>query len=158
MILMGIVGHKNAGKTTLVERLVVALRARGLVVSTLKHTHHAVDLEVPGTDTHRHRLAGAAQVLLATDRRLALLEELPAPATLEALLARLGPCDVALAEGWKHGTHPRIEAWRPETGRPPLARADPTIRAVAATGDPGVRQPVLPLDDAAAVAEFVCSS
>lgn len=158
MIVMGVIGHKNAGKTTLVERLIVDLSRRGLVVSTLKRTHHAIDLEVPGTDTHRHRMAGAAQVLLATEHRLALMEELAAPLPLEVLLARLAPCDVALAEGWKYGTHPRLEVWRPETGRPPLAAGDAAIRAVAATGTPDVAQPVLPLDDIAAIADFVCSS
>ena len=157
MILMGLIGHKDAGKTTLVEALIRELTGRGLRVSTLKRTHHAIDLETPGTDTHRHRMAGAAQVILATDLRLALLEEAPG-ATLGDLLTRLAPCDVVLAEGWKHGRHPRIEVWRPETGQPPLAAADPTIRAVACTGDPGVTQPRLDLDDVAAIADFVCSS
>lgn len=157
MILMGITGHKNAGKTTLTAALVTELTARGLTVSTLKHTHHAVDLEQPGTDTHRHRTAGAAQVILATDHRLTLMEEVAQP-TLDHLLTRLAPCDVVLAEGWKHGTHPRIEAWRPETNKPPLARTDPTLRAVAATADPQVTQPVLDLDDIASIADFICST
>ncbi|WP_179378971.1 molybdopterin-guanine dinucleotide biosynthesis protein B [Jannaschia marina] len=157
MILMGIIGHKNAGKTTLTAALVRELTGRGLTVSTLKRTHHAIDLDRPGTDTFAHRQAGAAQVILATDRRLALMEEVSDP-TIEHLLSRLAPCDVVLAEGWKRGSHPRIEAWRPETGQPPLARADATIRAVAATGDPGVAQPVLPLGDIAAIADFICSS
>ncbi len=157
MILMGLIGHKNAGKTTLAAALVTELTRRGLSVSTLKRTHHAVDLETPGTDTHRHRMAGAKQVLLVTDRRLALMEEVAEP-TLTHLLTRLAPCDVVLAEGWKHGRHPRIEVWRPETGKPPLARADPAIRAVACTGAPDVAQPLLPLDDIAAIAEFICST
>ena len=156
MILLGVIGHKHAGKTTLTEALIAELTARGLRVSTLKRTHHGVDLEVPGTDTHRHREAGAHQVILATDRRLVLMEEVAEP-SLEHLLSRLAPCDVALAEGWKHGRHPRLEVWRPETGRAPLAAADPSILAVAATADPGVAQRVLPLDDVAAIADFACS-
>ena len=156
MILAGVIGHKNAGKTTLVEALIRELTSRGLRVSTLKRTHHAIDLETPGTDTHRHRRAGAAQVILSTDLRLALLEEVRG-ATLDDLLSRLAPCDVVLAEGWKTGTHPRIEVWRPETGRPPLAASDPTIRAVACTGDPGVSQPRLDLGDVPGIADFVCS-
>ena len=157
MILMGVIGHKNVGKTTLTERLVAELTARGLIVSTLKRTHHALDLDTPGTDTHRHRMAGARQVMLATDARIALMEEVAEP-TLDDLLARLAPCDVVLAEGWKHGTHPRIEVWRPETGAPPLAAADPTIRAVAAKGAPDVTQPVLDLDDVPAIADLICST
>ncbi|CUH16539.1 Molybdenum cofactor biosynthesis adapter protein [Jannaschia seosinensis] len=157
MILMGIIGHKDAGKTTLTERLVAELTARGLAVSTLKHTHHAIDLETPGTDTHRHRVAGARQVILATDRRLALLEEVAEP-SIDLLLERLAPCDVVLAEGWKRGSHPRIEVWRPETGRAPLAAADPAIRAVAATGVPEVTQRILDLDDVPSIADFICST
>ncbi len=155
MILMGIIGHKNAGKTTLTERLVAHLTAQGLSVSTVKRTHHAIDLEKPGTDTHRHRIAGARQTILATDKRLALLDEAPAP-DLAHCLRRLAPCDVVLAEGWKGGDHPRIETWRPETGHPPLAIADPTIGAVAAKGAPEVAQPVFDLDDIASIAAFIC--
>lgn len=157
MILMGLIGHKNAGKTTLTEALIREMTSRGLRVSTLKRTHHGVDLEMPGTDTHRHRMAGAAQVILATDLRLALLEEAPG-VTLDDLLTRLAPCDVVLAEGWKHGTHPRIEVWRPETGQPPLAAADPTIAAIACTGDPGVGHKRLDLNDIAGIADFICST
>jgi molybdopterin-guanine dinucleotide biosynthesis protein MobB len=147
------VGRKNAGKTTLTERLVTHLTARGLVVSTLKRTHHALDLDTPGTDSHRHRAAGARQVVLASDARTTVLEE--APLDLQTLLTRLAPCDVVLAEGWKHGHHPRIEAWRPETGALPLAAADPTIRAVASTAPCDVAQPVLDLDDIPAIAALI---
>ena len=154
MILMGIVGRKDAGKTTLTEALVAELTRRGLAVSTLKRTHHAIDLETEGSDTHRHRMAGARQVMLATDRRLALMEEVAEP-TMEHLLSRLAPCDVVLAEGWKRGTHPRIEVWRPETGQPPLAAEDPTILAVASTVPCEVAQPVLDLDDVAAIADII---
>jgi molybdopterin-guanine dinucleotide biosynthesis protein MobB len=153
MILMGIVGRKDAGKTTLTERLVRHLTAQGLAVSTLKRTHHAIDLEVPGTDSHRHRVAGARQTVLSSDARTAILEE--GPLDLAALLTRLAPCDVVLAEGWKRGTHARMEAWRPETGRQPLAADDPTILAVAASGPCDVAQPVLALDDIDAIAAFV---
>ncbi|SDY81010.1 molybdopterin guanine dinucleotide biosynthesis accessory protein MobB [Jannaschia faecimaris] len=157
MILMGIIGHKNAGKTTLTAALVTELTARGLTVSTLKRTHHAVDLEQPGTDTYRHRMAGAAQVILASDIRLTLMEEVVQP-SIDHLLSRLAPCDVVLAEGWKHGTHSRIEAWRPETGKSPLAATDPAIRAVACTGNPQVDQPTLDLDDIGSIADFICST
>lgn len=157
MILRGVIGRKNAGKTTLTTRLVTELSARGLVVSTLKHTHHALDLDTPGTDTFRHRQAGAAQVLMATDARLFLMEEVSQAPKPEDLMKRLAPCDVVLAEGWKFGTHPRIEAWRPEVGQPPLAQSDPGILAVAAKGDPDVDQPVLDLDDIPSIADFLCS-
>ena len=156
MILWGIVGRKDMGKTTLVARLVSTLSARGLTVSTLKRTHHAVDLDTPGSDSHRHREAGARQVLLASDARVAVMEETAAPLSLATLLTRLEPCDVVLAEGWKAGDHPRIEAWRPGAAVP-LAAEDATIRAVACPAGvaPLVGCPLLDLDDADAVADFL---
>lgn len=156
MILCGIIGRKNAGKTTLVEALLRDLTARGLRVSTLKRTHHAVDLDRPGTDSHRHRLAGAAQVLLASDARITLMEEVAHP-TLDTLLSRLAPCDVVLAEGWKSGAHRRIEVWRPDCTDPPLAKHDPSIAALASPTDLGLGAPWLPLADIPAIADFILS-
>ncbi|MEM8823243.1 MAG: molybdopterin-guanine dinucleotide biosynthesis protein B [Pseudomonadota bacterium] len=156
MILMGITGHKNVGKTTLTESLVRHLTSKGLTVSTLKRTHHMLDLETAGTDSHRHRKAGAYQTLLASDARLTLMEE--GPRDLQTLLTRLSPCDVVLAEGWKDGHHARIEVWRPETGQPPLAKSDPTFKAVAATGPCDVTVPILDLDDISAIADFILRS
>ena len=155
MRVWGIVGRKDAGKTTLTERLVAEMTARGLAVSTMKRTHHAVDLEVPGTDTHRHREAGARQVLLASDSRVAVMEETAEAASFDALVARLAPCDVVLAEGWKAGTHDRIEVWRAACAGPPLAGADVGIRALATDAAVAVGCPVLDLGDVGAVADFL---
>lgn len=155
MIVWGIVGWKNAGKTTLVERLVAELAGRGLTVSTLKRSHHAVGLDRPGTDSHRHRLAGAHEAILVSGGGWALFHAGAEP-DLAALIDRLEPVDVVLAEGWKRGAHPRIEVWRPETGVDPMALTDPGIRAVAAPGAvPGLERPVLPLDEAARVADHM---
>lgn len=158
MKLIGVIGHKNCGKTTLTERLVAELVGRGLTVSTLKRSHHAVRMDTPGTDSFRHAEAGARQVILATDSKLALYEALPAPEPLEALVARLAPCDIVIAEGWKRGTHPRIEAWRRDCGRPPLALSDPAILAVARDTPVEVSQPQFDLDDIAGIADFICST
>ncbi len=158
MKLVGIVGRKNGGKTTLTERLVTELTARGLAVSTLKRSHHDLDLDTPGTDSHRHRSAGAQQVVLASDARLTTFEELAAPEPLNAMIARLQPCDIVLAEGWKRGRHFRIEAWRAGCGQPPLAVGDAGIAAIAADADPGVNIPRYDLDDVTGIADLICST
>ncbi|MEL6482370.1 MAG: molybdopterin-guanine dinucleotide biosynthesis protein B [Pseudomonadota bacterium] len=163
MIVYGVVGWKNAGKTTLVERLVAEIVSRGFSVSTLKHTHHGVDVDRPGKDSHRHRQAGANQVILASSARWALMTELrgePEP-PLEALVAKLDPVDLVIVEGYKRDRHPKIEAWRAETGQPLIAREDETVRAIATTaplealGPDRPDLPVIALDDVAAIADFL---
>ena len=157
MKVYGVIGWKNAGKTTLVERLVAEIAARGYSVSTVKHTHHGVDVDRPGKDSHRHRDAGAQQVLLASSARWALMTELrdaPEP-PLADLLARLAPVDLVIVEGYKRDDHPKVEVWRAETGQPLIAAGDATVRAVASTDCPAARQPVIALDDVAAIADFI---
>ncbi|ETX15976.1 molybdopterin-guanine dinucleotide biosynthesis protein MobB [Roseivivax halodurans JCM 10272] len=159
MRLYGVTGWKNSGKTGLVERLVSEISARGFVVSTVKHAHHSFDVDHPGRDSHRHREAGAREVLLASRTRVALMTELrgdPEP-TLDELLARLAPVDLVLVEGYKRDRHPKIEAHRAETGQPLIAPEDATIRAVASdsAGTLGVDRPVFDLDDTRAIADFV---
>lgn len=157
MNVFGIVGFKNAGKTGLMERLVTDITARGLRVSTLKHAHHTFDVDQPGKDSHRHRVAGAHQVLLASGTRWALMTELrdnPEP-PLADLLARLDPVDLVLVEGYKRDNHAKVEAYRAETGNPLIARDDPTIRAVAADCPLDLDRPVFDLNDTASIANFI---
>lgn len=155
---LGLAGWSGSGKTTLLERLIPALAARGLSVSTLKHAHHAFDLDQPGKDSFRHRAAGATEVLVASASRWALQRELrgaPEPSSAE-LLAHLAPVDLVLIEGFKREAHDKIEVHRPALGKPPLWPEDPRIVAVAAPAPlPGCPLPQLPLDDAEAVAVFV---
>jgi molybdopterin-guanine dinucleotide biosynthesis protein MobB len=158
MKVFGVVGWKNNGKTTLVERLVAHLTAVGYRVSTVKHAHHEVDLDQPGKDTWRHREAGACEVVLATARRWAVIHELreePEPA-LDELLARMTPVDLVVVEGFKRFPHPKLEVHRRERGTPLLARDDPTVTAVATDEPlPDVPLPQFHLDDAAGIARFV---
>jgi molybdopterin-guanine dinucleotide biosynthesis protein MobB len=158
MKVFGIVGWKNNGKTTLVTRLVEDLTARGLAVSTVKHAHHEFDIDQPGKDSHRHRMAGAQEVLVTSARRWALIHELrdrPEPG-LEELLEKMAPVDLVLVEGFKRHVHPKIEVSLKETGTPLIALEDTTILAVA-TNDPALVAPVprLDIDDAGAVADFI---
>ncbi|KZY30322.1 molybdopterin-guanine dinucleotide biosynthesis protein B [Roseovarius sp. HI0049] len=157
MRLYGVVGWKNAGKTGLMERLVAEIAGRGFSVSTVKHAHHTFDVDHPGKDSHRHRVAGAREVLLASRKRIALMHELrdEEEPTLEALLQRLGPVDLVLIEGYKRDAHPKVEAHRAETGNPLIARDDPTVRAVASDTKLELDRPVFDLDDTVAIADFI---
>lgn len=155
---VGIVGWKDSGKTTLVVRLVEHFAAGGLRVSTVKHAHHSVDPDQPGKDSWRHREAGAQEVLLATGARYALFHELrgePEP-PLDELLARLAPADLVIVEGFKRFAYPKIEVHRAVRGTPLLAQEDPAIVAVASDEPlPGLRVPVLCLDDIAGIAALI---
>lgn len=159
MRLYGVAGWKNAGKTGLMERLVAEITRRGFTVSTVKHAHHSFDVDHPGKDSFRHREAGAAEVLLASRNRVALMQELrdaPEP-PLSELLARLRPVDLVLVEGYKRDAHPKVEAHRAATGNPLIAPEDPTIRAVASDVPLSLDRPVFDLNDTAAIADFILS-
>jgi len=157
MNVFGVTGWKNAGKTGLMERLVAEINGRGHSVSTLKHAHHTFDVDHPGKDSHRHRLAGASQVLLASTERWALMNEHRGAEEpiLSELLAKLEPVDVVLIEGWKRDSHPKVEAWRAETGNPLIAPNDATILAVASDTSFEIDRPVFDLDDTVAIANFI---
>jgi molybdopterin-guanine dinucleotide biosynthesis adapter protein len=155
----GITGWKNSGKTTLTERLVAELSRRGWKVSTVKHAHHDFDIDQQGTDSFRHRAAGASEVAIVSDRRWALMHELQGDAepSLGEILAQMSPCDIVLVEGYKREAHRKIEARRlAAKDRAPLSAGDPHIVAIAADHDVGGESvPVFPIDDIAAIADFV---
>ncbi len=129
---LGIAGWSGAGKTTLIEKLIPALAARGWRVSTLKRTHHSVDLDQPGKDSFRHREAGAVEVMLASSSRFTLMSETPQPLGLRALVARMAPVDLVLVEGFKLDAMPKIEVYRAALGKPRLWPDTPDIVAMAA--------------------------
>lgn len=156
--ILGIVGWKNSGKTTLVEALVREMTARGLRVSTVKHAHHAFDIDVPGKDSYRHREAGAHEVIVASGQRWALMHELrnaPEP-PLDALIAKLAPCDLVLVEGFKRGTHAKIEVARFKRAEGLIADQDEAVMAVATDNEVlAGRHWALPLNDTPAILDFI---
>ena len=157
MRVFGVTGWKNAGKTGLMERLVSEIITRGFTVSTIKHSHHSFDVDQEGKDSYRHRVAGASEVLLASRKRVALMQELRGddePA-LEALLERLSPVDLVLVEGYKRDRHAKVEAHRAATGNPLIAREDATVKAVASDVPLELDRPVFDLDDTGAIADFI---
>lgn len=156
MRVYGVIGWKNSGKTSLMERLVAEITARGFSVSTVKHVHHDVDLDQPGKDTFRHRQAGAREVVLASKDRYALMVEHRGPEPdLSAVLSRMAPLDLILVEGYKRDSHRKLEVWRRETGHDLIQTTDPLVRAVATDEDLTLPVPVLNLNDTKSVADFI---
>jgi molybdopterin-guanine dinucleotide biosynthesis adapter protein len=160
MRIIGITGWSGAGKTTLMLKLIPMLTGGGLKVSTLKHAHHMFDVDTPGKDSYEHRMAGATEVLIASENRFALMHELrgaPEP-PLEVLLGKLSAVDLVLVEGFKRAPHPKIEVYRAENGKPPLHPGNSSIIAIASdTPFPEAGCPVLDLQDTTAIAEMALS-
>ena len=160
MKVIGIVGWKNSGKTTLVTKLVEHLTLQGLQISTVKHGHHDFDIDQEGRDSHRHRSAGASEVLISSARRWALMHELkgePEP-DLAQLLPHLSAVDLVIVEGFKTGAHDKIEVVREQTLEPLLADTDQNIIAIASAVElPSSHVPILNLNNVESVATFICA-
>jgi molybdopterin-guanine dinucleotide biosynthesis protein B len=158
MKVFGIAGHSGMGKTTLLERLIPALSARGLVVSLIKHSHKNIDIDRPGKDSYRLRESGCKEVLLLGNDRWALMHELrsaPEP-SLDYLMDRMAHCDLVLIEGFKNGSFPKLEVWRQAVGKPPLSPEWPGIVAIASdTPALSMGVPVLDLENLDALVECV---
>jgi len=155
---IGVAGFKNAGKTTLVEKLVTELTRRGHRVSTVKHAHHSFDIDHEGRDSFRHRKAGASEVAVVSRHRWAIIHESreEAEPTLQEILAKLAPCDLVIVEGYKRDSHDKIEVRNLDLSHPPLAGDDPTVVAIAANGAiSGAPVPVFGRDEVTALASFI---
>jgi molybdopterin-guanine dinucleotide biosynthesis adapter protein len=158
MRIIGLAGWSGSGKTTLLARVIPVLVRRGIRVSTVKHAHHGFDVDVPGKDSHTHRVAGATEVFVSSARRWAQIHELreEEEPSLGAILARLSPVDLVVVEGYKRHPHPKIEIYRAEVGKPLLHPDDDWIVAVASDGPvPNARVPVLNLDAAEKIADVL---
>jgi molybdopterin-guanine dinucleotide biosynthesis protein B len=156
--LLGIAGFKNSGKTTLTERLVRELTARGYRISTVKHAHHGFDIDQEGRDSWRHRQAGAGEVAVVSRKRWALVHELRAEEEprLKDVVAKMAACDLILTEGYKGESHAKIEVRNVALGHPELALRDPSVIAIACNG--AVEEapvPVFDRDDVRAIADFI---
>jgi molybdopterin-guanine dinucleotide biosynthesis protein B len=161
MRVIGLAGWSGSGKTTLLASLIPLLTASGLRISTIKHAHHAFDVDTPGKDSWTHRQAGASEVLVVSDTRWALMHELrgaPEPSLAE-LLGKLSPCDLVIVEGFKREPIPKVEIWRAVVGKPILHPEDPNIVLMASDDPcPLARIPVLPLGDLPALAAAVLAA
>jgi molybdopterin-guanine dinucleotide biosynthesis adapter protein len=160
---LGLVGWSGSGKTTLIMELIPLFASRGMRVATLKHAHHAFDVDQPGKDSYEHRKAGACEVIVSSARRWVQMHEVGdgAEATLAQLLARVSPCDLILIEGFKTERHWKMEVFRRATGKTPLHPEDQRIVAIASDqGFPNAGVPVVNLNDIVAIADLIdaCAS
>jgi len=158
MKVIGFCGYSGSGKTTLVEQVIAHLRLAGQRVSVVKHAHHAFDIDHEGKDSWRHRQAGAFEVVIASNRRLAKIREyeVSVEPTVHQLIAELYECDWVLVEGFKHADVLKLEVWRASQGKPVQYAFDPFVVAIATDSADRLpmptQLPLLDLNDPAAVA------
>ncbi len=157
MRVMGIVGWSGSGKTTLLVAILPLLRSRGLTVSTVKHVHHGFDMDRPGKDSHRHREAGAHEVMIAAGNRWVLLHEVvDQEPPLPDLLGKMDPVDLVLVEGYKTHPFPKLEVYRPALAKAPIWPDHPDVVAVASdVPDHDAGRPWLDLNDPPAIAHWL---
>ncbi len=158
MKVLGLGGWSGAGKTTLLSKLIPELIRRGISVSTMKHAHHGFDVDQPGKDSYVHRHAGATEVLIASEKRWALMHELRKENEPSAadLAKQMSPVDLLLVEGFKREPHDKLEIYRAENGKPLLSTDDPTYVAILTdTAVAGTSLPVIDLNDIRAIADFI---
>lgn len=160
--IIGIVGWKKSGKTTLTVRLVEEFTRRGLSVATVKHAHHNFQIDDADTDSAKHRRAGAGQVAVVSRERWALVRELagaPEPDFAD-VIKMLEPCDLIIVEGYKSAPIPKIEARRTASfTREGLAGRDPFVIAVASDyATDSADLPLFKLDDISGLADLIANS
>ena len=157
--IFGITGTSGSGKTTLMTKLLPELKARGLSVSTVKLSHHDIDLDQPGKDSHNHRVAGAKEVMLASRSRWTLFHEHEpggASPDILTLTAQMKPVDLILVEGRRACPLGKLEVHRPGVSRELFCKEDSGIIAVASDGPiAGLDVPLIDLNDITAIADFV---
>lgn len=164
MKVFGITGWKNSGKTTLVVKLVEALTARGYQVSTLKHAHHHFDIDHQGTDSFRHREAGAQEVLVASEKRWALIHEVksnpPEELPLQYFIDKMKPVDLLLIEGFKQEAFPKLMVVRPDHNAEPLPTDVGNVVAIASDAELDVKRygvdgPLFDLNNIETIADYI---
>ena len=158
MKIFGVVGWKNSGKTTLIERLIGALLEKGITVSTIKHSHHNFQLDKKGKDSFRHREAGASETILAGGNEwVKFSNNVPkTPDQLGFFVNQLGDVDLVLVEGYKSGLHKKLEIFDEKSGKPPIFLTDGTICAVVYTGQKlNTKLPTFDRNEIEVISDFI---
>jgi molybdopterin-guanine dinucleotide biosynthesis adapter protein len=157
MKVIGLAGWSGAGKTTLLTHIIPYFLSQSLRVSVIKHAHHSFDVDVPGKDSWMHRQSGAAEVLVSSSQRWALMHELRGAAEplLPDLLAKMSRVDLVIVEGFKSEPHRKIEVHRSANGKAVLFPDDPAIVGIATDAAVETVLPVAHLDDIPAIAAMM---
>lgn len=155
--IVSIVGKSDTGKTTLIERLIPVLKAKGWLVGTIKHDVHGFEIDHEGKDTWRHQRAGADAVCISSPEKLALIRRVEAEYDLDRLEAEVlrDGLDLILTEGYRRASKPKIEVFLSSAHAEPLCAGDPTLIAVASDIPLELGAPCFHIDDIEGLASFL---
>ncbi len=164
MKIFGFTGFSGSGKTELILKLIQHFHEKNISVATIKHAHHAFDIDKKGKDSYRYREVGATQTIISSAKRWAMMHENTndSEAELPFLLQQLQPADIILIEGYKNMPHPKLEVWRSDSGNESVALSDANIPNILAMAVPTKDMQaikgdltLLALDDIPRIADFV---
>ncbi|KHT30307.1 molybdopterin-guanine dinucleotide biosynthesis protein MobB [Pectobacterium carotovorum] len=157
--LLAIVAYSGTGKTTLLKHVIPLLSHHGVRVGLIKHTHHQMDIDTPGKDSYELRKAGAAQTIVASSQRWALMTETPdqEEPNIYHLAGKMdaSTLDLVLVEGFKHEKIAKIALFRQSLGRELSDFIDEYVIAIAADGEIDTMLPVLDINQPEQVATFI---
>jgi molybdopterin-guanine dinucleotide biosynthesis protein B len=153
--LVSIVGKSGSGKTTLMERLIRELTARGLTVGSIKHHLHDFEMDSPGKDSYRHKQAGAGRAMISSPHKIGLVMDVDHDYTLDELVSFFSGMDIVLAEGYKGGTRPKVEIFRPEVYDTPICLDDQNLIAMVTDQDLNLNIPRFGLEDIGGLTDFI---
>ncbi len=154
--MISIVGKSGSGKTTLIEKLIPELKTRGYRIGTVKHTHHAVDADKKGKDSARHKAAGADTVILAAQKQIYMVKDMPCD-SLESLEMYFQDMDLVITEGYKNENRPKIEVFRMAAHKTPLYAEcrDNNFVAMVTDADMDTAIPCFGMEDIKKLADFI---
>jgi molybdopterin-guanine dinucleotide biosynthesis protein B len=158
--IISIVGYSDAGKTTLVEKLVPELKKKGYRVGTIKNSHHILNFDKKGKDSWRHFESGADAVVVASADTTVMIRRKEitgndSHSQLSFLENHLTDMDVIIAEGYKNAGFPKIEVFRPQAHEVPVCLNDDSLIAIVTDTDLNIRVPVFGLEESTRLADFI---
>ncbi len=154
--IVSVVGTSDSGKTTLLERLIPELKARGYKVAVVKHDVHGFEMDKEGKDSWRLKRAGADAIIVSSPTRMALIQDVEKDYTLEEIREKLSlDVDLILSEGYKRDIHPKVEVYRKAHRRELLCTREDNLLAVASDVSLDVGVPCVDIEDPKALADLL---
>jgi len=152
--IISVVGKSRSGKTTLIEKLIPELKKRGYRIGTMKHAHHAFDMDKKGKDSWRHKAAGAETVIVVSPGKIAMVKDENVE-SLEPIKKYFGDMDLVITEGFKRKDRPKIEVFRADRNKEPLCRDNKNLIALVTDTDINLNVPTFGLEEIERLADLI---